>query len=88
MDAKFELGRVVATPGALALIEKAGVPGTDLIDRHVAGDWGDVLDPGENEAALANGERLLSVYETGAGTLWIITEWDRSVTTLLLPSEY
>jgi len=88
MEPKFELGRTLATPGALTLIEEAGLNGADLIDRHVAGDWGSVADPEENEEALREGERLLSMYEVGAGTIWILTERDRSVTTLLTPSDY
>lgn len=59
--------------------------------RHATGDWGG-LDPADkraNDSALANGERLLSAYPLRDGTkVWIITEWDRSVTTLLLPSDY
>ena len=59
--------------------------------RHVAGDWGEVdtHDRAANEHALVNGERLLSVYQTRAGTrFFIITEWDRQYTTVMLPQEY
>ncbi len=84
-----ELGQLVATPGAL---EK--VPPDEMLvalGRHARGDWGDLCgeDRRLNDAALKNGERLLSSYRTRAGTkFWIITEWDRSVTTVLLPEEY
>jgi hypothetical protein len=85
---KFELGQLVSTPGALALDGQFLV---DSLARHVQGDWGDVCDEDKasNDAALEAGERLLSAYTTKGGVkLWIITEWDRSVTTCLLPSEY
>ena len=87
----FPLGRVVATPGALEALEDAGQLPQEFLHRHVTGDWG-VLPPEDaqaNEAAVKNGSRLLSSYTTKRGTkLWVITEWDRSITTLLLPSEY
>ena len=89
---RFVLGRVVATPGALEALERAGVPPLRLLGRHETGDRGDLGDEDKaaNESALLTGERLLSAYnlpETGE-RIWIITEWDRSVTTLLLPQEY
>jgi hypothetical protein len=84
--ATFNLGAVVATPGALEL----GVDLAGLLARHRRGDWGDLgaFDRRENDRALKTGERLFSAYETPAGKVWIITEWDRSSTCLLLPSEY
>jgi len=88
--ARFQLGRVVGTPGALQAFEDAGHP-TPFLTRHVTGDWGelDEHDRQENEFSVANGFRILSAYTLSTGTrLWIITEADRSVTTLLLPSEY
>jgi hypothetical protein len=89
--ARFPLGRIVATPGALAALEEAGEsPGT-FLKRHVTGDWGEVdeHDRQENEFSVAHGFRLLSAYTVTNGTkLWIITEADRSATTILLPSEY
>ncbi len=91
MPARFPLGQVVATPGALAVLTEAGQSPSEFLCRHVNGDWGDVdaEDQLANEDALLNGERLLSAYRTHRGDrLWIITEADRSVTTLLLPDEY
>jgi hypothetical protein len=86
----FPLGRIVATPGALALTEAHAVDLLPLLIRHRSGDWGDVCadDARANREALDAGLRILSVYDTAAGRLWIITEADRSVTTVLLPSEY
>ena len=87
----FELGQIVATPGALAAIKKAGQQPGEFLTRHINRDWGDLdeEDRKENEYSLEQGFRLLSAYKTNAGDrLWIITEADRSVTTLLLPEEY
>jgi hypothetical protein len=87
---RFELGRIVATPSALEVLEQQGVSPLDLLQRHSRGDWGDLgaFDRRENERSLKTGLRLLSAYDTPAGRLWIITEADRSSTCLLLPSEY
>ena len=87
----FELGQILATPGALAALQKAGQEPADFLRRHVACDWGDLSDEDqkENDYSLEHGFRLLSSYRTNAGDkLWIITEADRSATTLLLPEEY
>jgi hypothetical protein len=87
----FELGQIVATPGALAALKKAGQQPGEFLTRHINRDWGDLdeEDRKENEYSLELGFRLLSAYKTNAGDrLWIITEADRSVTTLLLPEEY
>ena len=87
----FELGQIVATPGALAALKKAGQQPGELLTRHINRDWGelDEDDRKENEYSLEHGFRLLSAYKTNAGDrVWIITEADRSVTTLLLPEEY
>jgi hypothetical protein len=87
----FTLGQVVATPGALAALEKAGQQPGDFLSRHVSGDWGEVPpeDVKENEFRLKQGFRLLSAYRTSAGEkLWVITEADRSSTCILLPEEY
>ena len=91
MVASFSLGHIVATPGALAAMERANQSPAVFLERHAAGDWGE-LDPtdiAENEYSIEHGFRLLSSYATVAGEkLWIITEADRSATTLLLPEEY
>ncbi|HEY2459380.1 MAG TPA: hypothetical protein VGI16_01165 [Candidatus Acidoferrum sp.] len=87
----FELGQIVATPGALAALQKAGQQSGEFLTRHVNREWGDLSDEDrkENDYSLEHGFRLLSAYRTHAGDkLWIITESDRSVTTLLLPEEY
>ena len=88
---KFPLGRIVATPGALAALDSSHEPPIKFLNRHAAGDWGEV-DAGDaklNDDALVAGERLLSAYTMKSGErLWIITEADRSVTTLLLLEEY
>ena len=87
----FPTGRLVATPGALALLEQVNKSPRELLSRHLCGDWGDLCpeDKAENELSLKYGFRLLSSYQvTDTETIWIITEADRSVTTLLLPAEY
>lgn len=92
MAALFALGRVVATPGALTLLEEAGASPAELLDRHRMGDWGSVPaeDARENELSVREGFRVLSCYAVGESgtTVWIITEADRSSTCLLLPDEY
>jgi hypothetical protein len=88
---KFQLGQCVATRNAAALMAKQEVNGLDLLRRHARGDWGDVCkaDKASNDAAVLNGDRILSAYKTSHGDrLWVITEWDRSVTTILLPEDY
>ena len=89
--ARFPLGQVVATPGALEALAEAGENPATLLQRHVIGDWGelDEHDQQENELSVEGGLRLLSAYTLSNGArIWIITEADRSATTLLLPSEY
>jgi hypothetical protein len=88
--AAFPLGRVVATPGALKMLEEAGENPLRYLARHASGDWGEVDAHAyrENEQSLKHGWRLLSSYLVGEGCIWIITEADRSVTTILLPEEY
>lgn len=85
------LGRVLTTPGALDALAAAGADPRRLLDRHRRADWGDLdaHDRAANDAAIVEGERVLSAYtlRTGA-TVWIITEADRSCTTFLLPDEY
>lgn len=94
----FSLGQTVATPGALRFLADFNVQPLTLLQRHISGDWGELglSDRYTNNLALVNGERLLSSYaidgekhdDPNGQRIWIITEWDRSVTTLLLPSEY
>jgi hypothetical protein len=87
----FPPGRLVATPGALALLEQLNKSPLEFLSRHLRGDWGDLCqeDKTENELSLKYGYRLLSSYQvTDTEKVWIITEADRSVTTLLLPEEY
>lgn len=83
------LGQTVITPGAFAALDESDL--RNAISRHVRGDWGEV-DPddwAENELSYEKGFRILSVYNASNGTrFWIITEADRSVTTVLLPEEY
>jgi hypothetical protein len=104
-SARFAVGQLAATPGALALLEQHRINIVALINRHIQGSWGDICadDAEQNEAAIELGNRVMSVYRlvdaqrlaaTPFGkrndlpTVWVITEADRSVTTLLLPSEY
>lgn len=87
--AKFSLGQVVITTNAAAQLQQPDV--LAAIRRHLIGDWGDVdeEDRLENERSLEHGFRLLSVYRDTNGTkFWIITEADRSATTVLLPEDY
>jgi hypothetical protein len=87
----FELGMVVGTQGAVEALEAAGQGPQEFLDRHVRGDWGDVpdADKAENDFSLQHGFRILSAYTTRAGErIWVLTEADRSATTLLLPDEY
>ncbi len=88
MTTKFRPGQVVSTPAALDTFDAPFM--AHCLARHLCGDWGDVdaEDRASNDATLTGGDRLLSVYNRGSDTLWIITEHDRSVTTLLLPSDY
>ena len=88
---KFALGHIVATPGALAALEKAQQSPQEFLDRHAVCDWGDIVeeDKQENEWSLENGFRLFSAYHTSDGTkIYVITEHDRSATTILLPADY
>jgi hypothetical protein len=87
----FPLGQIVATRGALEALDEADQTPEEFITRHVTGDWGILPkeDIQENEFSLKHGLRIFSSYELRTGTkLWLITEADRSVSTLLLPSEY
>lgn len=86
----FALGRTVATPGALEAMEQLGISSLALLSRHQRGDWGnlDEEDKATNDSALKAGRRVLSAYRFDKVTLWVITEADRSATTILLPEEY
>ncbi|MCE9608835.1 MAG: hypothetical protein K8R23_01275 [Chthoniobacter sp.] len=86
---KFSPGQLVATPGALEKVQPEEMQAA--LARHLRGDWGEIGkdDRRENDLSLEKGFRLVSVYRTAAGLkFWIITEHDRSVTTILLPDEY
>lgn len=88
----LELGKVVCTL-AVADWKVEADPFDTLIDclhRHAQGDWGEVCeeDKAQNDLALERGERILSSYTVSGKTIWIITEWDRSVTTILFPEDY
>lgn len=88
---RFPMGQPVVTPAAQAALDAIGMSGVLFLARHLHGDWGDLSaeDQAANELALLTGQRLLSSYDLpGGGVVWIITEADRSVTTILLPSDY
>ena len=86
----FHLGQIVATPGALELLDRYAINSWTLLLRHQSGDWGNVPseDAVENDRAVVLGLRILSSYTVGDERIWIITEADRCITTLLLPEEY
>ena len=99
MKVSYQLGRLVMTRGVNDLVAENEVFArfvTESLSRHVKGDWGDVDDEDKqtNDASLKQGMRLLSAYNDdrfpkhGISTIWIITEWDRSATTILFPDEY
>jgi|APEBP8051072210_1049370.scaffolds.fasta_scaffold00243_20 hypothetical protein len=87
---KFSLGHITATRGVFEHLERHGVNASEYLARHARGDWGDVPpeDAAENEFAVNRRLRLLSSYMIAGERVWIITEADRSVSTLLFPSEY
>ena len=88
---RFALGQTFITPGAEEALQIAGQTEIEFLRRHMSCEWGELSedDIRENELSLNKGFRLLSAYQTGKGQkLWIITEADRSATTILLPSEY
>lgn len=86
----FPLGRILATPGILEHFDRHKINAQPYLERHQGGDWGDVPadDKRENDLSVENGFRLLSAYSAGGARFWIITEADRSATTLLFPCEY
>lgn len=85
---RFELGKIVATPGAIAAIPESAM--IAALRRHATGDWGlcCVEDAAENNLSVEQGFRILSVYEHAGTRYWVLTEADRSATTFLLPEEY
>jgi hypothetical protein len=88
---RFSLGQIVATPGALALLEESGENPAVFLSRHVRGDYGEICEEDRqlNDQAITDGSRLLSAYRTSKGErLWVITEADRSSTSLIRPDEY
>jgi hypothetical protein len=91
IGARFPLGQTFITPGAQEALDMAGETAIQFLRRHMSADWGEVSedDARENELSLREGFRLLSSYRTTKGQkIWIITDADRSATTILLPSEY
>ena len=96
-QARFRLGQIVATPGALAALDEAEQIPHVFLAHHVTGDWGDLGaedkqandEACQHEGDLERQGRILSAYKTRLGVkIWVITEFDRSVTTLLRPDEY
>ena len=86
----FSLGNIYATSGAIETMNESGQDVAQLLRRHVSGDWGDLdsEDKQANDDALKCGARIFSAYGEGEKKLWVITEWDRSATTILRPDEY
>lgn len=85
------LGQVVMTRGVADLVGQGTLNPQTYLRRHMFGDWGDLsnADKQANQSAVRNGDRVLSSYTIATGLkIWVITEYDRSVTTLLLPEEY
>ncbi|HIF9078209.1 TPA: type I restriction endonuclease subunit M [Photobacterium damselae] len=87
---EFDLGAIVVTRGVDAFLDGNHLPLVIPLNQHKKGDWGLCCeeDAISNNFATHNGDRVLSVYEINDERIWIITEWDRSVTTILFPSEY
>ena len=90
MRGRLPLGRVAATQGALRVMAGAGEEPFSFLARHAKGDWGELCsqDRRENGLSLRHGWHVLSSYPVGDAKVWVITEADRSVTTILLPEEY
>lgn len=87
----FSLGQTATTPGALMALSSAGKTPHEYLERHQSGDWGELpkADQIENEISVREGYRIMSVYPLPTGIkIWVITEADRSSTTILLPEEY
>lgn len=91
MTPSFQLGEVVATPAAMRGLAQSRIDATTLLGRHLAQDWSDMPpeDRETNARAVTGGGRIFSSYDyPNELTFWVITEWDRSVTTILFPNEY
>lgn len=90
MTARFSLGNLVATRGAISAMADAGIGPLDLLGRHASGDWGCLPDDDKraNEVALRTEQRIISAYLIGDVKLYVITEHDRSFTTILRSDEY
>ena len=92
--ALFSAGQCVASQSIAYMLKEGDITQPEIfamLDRHTSGDWGDVCaeDAQANDEALRDGDRLLSEYMSEKGSrVWVITEWDRSLTTVLLPEEY
>jgi len=87
---KFELGQMVATPGALQYMKDNNLSVISILSRHANGDWSDMdkEDAMSNYQATQTGGRIFSSFKVGPDKLWVITEADRSSTCILLPDEY
>lgn len=87
---KVPLGKCTITRAALNYAEEKGLQPLFLLARHQSGDWGDLdsHDRALNDAAIRNGGRILSAYDYGGERWYVITEWDRSITTIMLASDY
>lgn len=88
-NAKFAPGSIVATQNAIRQLPFLDI--LNALSRHISGDWGDLCgeDWQSNESALKTGDRLFSIYHAGTGEkFYVITEWDRSATTVILPRDY
>jgi hypothetical protein len=91
LEPKFSLGKTFATAAVTAWAERENIDLSKLMWKHHCGDWGDQLNPEDrqaNEDALAQGTRIFSSYKVGERKIYIITEHDRSMTTVMLASEY
>lgn len=86
----FQLGRLVITRNALSFCEGQGIDALALVVRHAHRDWGDLgaEDKRLNDEALESGDRLFSAYDVQGARFFVITEWDRSVTTIMLAEDY
>ncbi|MBE0436468.1 MAG: hypothetical protein IBX56_11765 [Methylomicrobium sp.] len=86
----FGLGRTMASPGAMVVMQGMGLSPISLLSRHQRGDWGELAeeDKAANDEAVTNGRRVFSAYHFDTVKFWVITEADRSLTTILLPEEY